>query len=68
MNNRNTNLDASCGLHEVDGIRVVLFYTCANRKDIGVEDDVIGVEANFTDEEIVCSRAYLHFPLSLSRL
>lgn len=33
-------------LDEVEGIIIVLFYTCSNRQDIGVKDNVQGIHAH----------------------
>ena len=58
-------LNASGGLDEVDGIGAVLLHACTNGEDVGVKDDVSGIEAYFIDQEMVGSGTDLHLPLSL---
>lgn len=58
-------LDASCGLDEVDCVHAVLLHARANGEDVGVKDDVVGIEAYLTDQSMVGSGADLHFPLRL---
>ncbi len=42
-------------MDEVETIRVVLGHACADGEDVGVEDDVVGVEANGEQEVIRAS-------------
>ena len=41
------------GLDEIDAVVVVLFDAGGHGKDVGVEDDVLGREAHFVDQNAV---------------
>ena len=53
-------LDLASGVDEVDGVVVVLLHTSTDGQDVGIEDDILGVEANLLDEELVRAHADAH--------
>ena len=59
----NSYLDSSCSFNEVFSIVVMFFHPCRNCEDVWVEDDVIGVEVHFRDQQIVraCTDFYFVF-------
>ncbi len=50
---RQVGLDPARGLDEVDGIVVVLLDAGGDGEDVGVEDDVLGREADLIDQDAV---------------
>lgn len=42
-------LDKFGGSDVVDGVVVVLLHACTDGEDVGVKDDVVGVEPHFAD-------------------
>ena len=55
-----THLDLLDGLHVCYAIGVVLFNTSCNCEDVGIEDDVIGIEPHLLYQEPVGPFTYLH--------
>ena len=60
---RKRRLDLARGLNEVDRVVVVLFDPGGNRKDVGIEDDVLGGEAHAVHQDPVRTRADRELPL-----
>jgi len=52
-------LDPAHGLDEVDRVVVVLLDAGGDREDVGIEDDVLGREADFIDQDAVGALADL---------
>jgi hypothetical protein len=52
-------LDPARGLDEIDAVVVVLFDAGGHGKDVGVEDDVLGREADLIDQHAVGALADL---------
>src|SRR5690606_34182816 len=50
---------------KVDGVVVVLVDACGDSKDVGVEDDVFGREADFVDQQVVCTTANFNAALQV---
>lgn len=44
-------LDLSAGLKEVNGVVVVLGHACADGQDVGVKNDVLGIEAHLLHQD-----------------
>lgn len=61
-------LDKFDGSDEVDGILIVFLHACTNSEDVGIKDDVIGVESHFADQQLVGPRADLQFTVSICGL
>ena len=61
-------LDAAGRLDEVGRVGAVLLDARRHREDVGVEDDVLGREARFPDEELVRALADRDAPLEGVRL
>jgi len=55
-------LDLARGADEVHGVVVVLRQASAHGEDVGVEDDVLGVETNVLHQDAVCALADAHLP------
>ena len=55
-----THLDLLDGLHVCYAIGVVLFNTSCNCEDVGIEDDVIGIEPHLLYQEPVGPFTHLH--------
>ena len=49
--------------YEIQGITVVLRHTGSYRKDVGVENNILGRESGLFGKEFVCPAAYLYFTL-----
>ncbi len=48
-------LDEAGCLDEVHGVIVVFFYPGTNREYIGIEDDVVGIEADSVHQQVVAA-------------
>jgi hypothetical protein len=55
--------DPARGLDEVHRVIVVLLDPCRHREDIGIEDDVVGIEPDFVDQRLVGALADLDLAL-----
>jgi hypothetical protein len=60
---RQVGLDPARGLDEVDRVVVVLLDAGGDGEDVGVEDDVLGREADLVDQDAVGARADLDLAL-----
>lgn len=65
---RPTDLYFPGGSDEVDGVHAVLVHACADGQDVWVKDDVIGVEARLTDQEVISTRTDPHLLIRFCRL
>ena len=61
-------LDLPGGADEVHSIVVVLSHAGADSQDVGVKDDVLGVEAHLLNQDLVCPLADAHLVLKASSL
>ena len=59
-------LDLARGVDEINSVVVVLLHAGADGQDVGIEDDVLGVEADLLHEELEGAAADAHL-LRLSR-
>ena len=62
------HLNDSNSLDESDAVIVVFLHAGGNRQNVAVKDDVVGTEADFVDEDVIWSRADVHFALHVRRL
>lgn len=65
---RPTDLNCPGGFDKVDGVHPVLVHARADGQDVWVKDDVIGVEARLTDQEVISTRTDPHFLIRFCRL
>lgn len=63
-----TDLDLPHSSDEVDAIFVVLLYAGGNSQDVGIKDDVIGVEVQPVHQQPIGPCADLHLVLDRSGL
>ena len=61
-------LDPLARADEVDAVVVVLAHAGGDREDVGVEDDVVGVEADLLDQDLVRPLADGHLRILVGSL
>ena len=60
--------DAAGGLDEGHSVSVVLLDSGGDSQDVGIEDDVVGIEADAIHQQFEAADANLHFAFHVSRL
>ena len=57
LNQRHCFFYPSSGLDEVDGVAIVLLYSCCNRENVGIKDYVLRRKTNLFCQQLVGSLA-----------